>query len=143
MDIATEATIAATPATVWNIITDAERYPQWNPYIRELHGALTAGSLIDFRFALFAHITLTAHAQVLAVTAESELRLAGHLLASWFFRAEHYHLIEPIAEHCVRFRHGERFSGLAAMVLAPLIRVWAPGRYRAANLALKQRAERA
>jgi hypothetical protein len=143
MDIVTEATIAATRATVWNIITDAELYPQWNPYIRELHGALTAGSPIVFRFALFAHVTLPARAQVLVVSAESELRWAGHLLADWFFRAEHYHLLEPIAERSLRFHHGERFSGLAAMLLAPLIRAWAPGRYRAANLALKQRAERA
>jgi hypothetical protein len=37
--------------------------------------------------------------------------------------------------------HGERFSALLAIVLRPFLRLWAPGRYRAVNLALKQRAE--
>ena len=143
MEVATEVTIDASPETVWRILTDVQRYPQWNPYIRELHGKLALAESIEFRFALFWGITLPAQACVLAAVAEHELRWAGHLLWDRLFRAEHYHIIEPISERAVRFAHGERFSGVLTMVLVPFLRIWAPGRYRAVNLALKQRAERA
>ncbi len=139
--IDTEATVAAGRARVWQIIADVSRYPEWNPYIVELHGSLAPGAAIDFRFAVFAGLTLPASARVLAANPEAELRWAGHLVAEWLFRAEHFHLIEPLAEGTVRFRHGEIFSGLLASVLSPLIRLWAPGRYRAVNLALRHRAE--
>lgn len=142
MDVATELTIAASVEKVWGILTDVERYPQWNPYIRELRGTLAPGERIDFRFSLLGRITVPADARVLAVVPGRELRWAGHLLADGFFRAEHYHFIEPVSGQAVRFAHGERFSGVLMMVLWPFLRLWAPGRYRAANRALAQRAER-
>jgi len=143
MEVATEMTIDASSAVVWRILADAQCYPQWNPYIRELHGELAPGSALRFRFSLLGSITLPARARVLTVTVERELRWAGHLLGDGLFRAEHYHLLDPLAERKVRFRHGERFSGVLAVLLWPFLRIWAPGRYRAVNLALKQRAESA
>ena len=143
MEVATEVTIEASSAAVWRILTDAQRYPQWNPYIRELHGEIVPAAALGFRFSFWGSITLPAQARVLTVTVERELRWSGHLLRDGLFRAEHYHLLDPLAERKVRFRHGERFSGVLAVLLWPFLRLWAPGRYRAANLALKQRAESA
>jgi hypothetical protein len=141
MEIATEVTIAASSATIWRILEDVERYPQWNPYIRELHGKLAPGEPIRFRFALAWKIALPAKARVLAVAVERELNWAGHLLSERLFRAEHYHRLETVSDRSVRFHHGEHFSGVLAVLLWPFLRVWGPGRYRATNLALKQRAE--
>jgi len=141
MEIATEVTIAASSATIWRVLADVERYPQWNPYIRELHGKLAPGEPIRFRFALAWKIALPANARVLAVAVERELDWAGHLLSDRLFRAEHYHRLEPLSDRSVRFHHGEHFSGVLAVLLWPFLRVWGPGRYRATNLALKQRAE--
>jgi hypothetical protein len=142
MDVVTEVTISASSATIWKILLDTTQYPQWNPFVRELHGALEPGSTIAFRFALFNGVTVPARAQVLAANFRSELRWAGHLFAERFFRAEHFQVVEPLGANAECFRHGERFTGVAAMLLAPLIRLWAPGRYRAMNAALKLRAER-
>jgi hypothetical protein len=141
MEIATEVTIDAKSETVWRILADTARYPQWNPYIPELHGTLAPGEPIGFRFSLAGNITVPAKARVLTVAVDRELRWAGHFLADWLFRAEHYHVLEPISEDGVRLRHGELFSGILAVALRPFLRLWAPGRYRAVNLALKQRAE--
>ena len=141
MEVATEVTIAASSAIIWQILVDAERYPQWNPYIRVLHGKLATGESIRFRFAFRWNITVPATARVLIVEVERELNWAGHFLLDRLFRAEHYHRLEPLTDRTVRFHHGERFTGLLAIVLRPFLRVWAPGRYRAVNLALKQRAE--
>src|SRR5262245_9799808 len=141
MEIATEVTIDASSEIVWRILADSGRYPQWNPYIRELHGTLAPGESIQFRFSLVGKVTIPAQARVLTVAADRELRWAGHFLGDWLFRAEHYHVLEPISERTVRLRHGELFSGILGGALRPFLRLWAPGRYRAVNLALKQRAE--
>jgi hypothetical protein len=141
MKIATELTIDASSETVWRILTDTGRYPQWNPYIRKLHGTLARGEPIRFRFSLVGNMTIPAKARVLAVAADRELRWAGHFLADWVFRAEHYHVLEPVSERAVHLHHGELFSGILGSVLRPFLRLWAPGRYRAVNLALQQRAE--
>lgn len=139
--IDTEITIAAQQRVVWSILLDTACYHDWNPYIPRLHGALIAGYPIVFRFTLFGRISLPAKARVLVVNTPTELRWAGHFLADWLFRAEHYHRLETVNVTQTRFAQGEHFSGVLAVLLAPLLRRWAPGRYAAANLALQRYAE--
>jgi hypothetical protein len=144
MNVDTEIDIDASAADVWAILRDEQRYPEWNPYIPQLDGELRIGASLRFRFAIWTGgLTVPATARVLSIVHERELRWAGHLLFDALLRAEHYHLIDPIAPGRIRFRHGERFTGALAIILAPLIALWAPGRYRAVNRALKQRAEHA
>ena len=37
--ISTEIDIAAPPNEVWAVLTDYERYPEWNPFMVKLSGA--------------------------------------------------------------------------------------------------------
>lgn len=141
MEIATEETIAASSGRVWTILADVRRYPEWNPFIRSLQGTLGPGERIRFSFAVTSGFAVTVTGRLLAVVPGRELRWAGQLLVPWLFRAEHYHVLEPLGEGATRFRHGERFSGLLLPVAWPFLRVWGPGRYRAVNAALKLRAE--
>jgi hypothetical protein len=41
--IQTEVTINATASKVWQVLTDFEAYPQWNPFIRQIDGAIQPG----------------------------------------------------------------------------------------------------
>lgn len=36
--ISTEIEIAAPPATIWAVLTDYERYPEWNPFLTKISG---------------------------------------------------------------------------------------------------------
>jgi hypothetical protein len=38
-----EIEIKASSETVWNLLTDISRVPEWNPFIRRLQGKLEAG----------------------------------------------------------------------------------------------------
>lgn len=42
-EIKTEILIHATPAKVWAILTNFEDYPNWNPFIKSIQGAVKVG----------------------------------------------------------------------------------------------------
>lgn len=46
--------IDAPPARVWEVITDLQRYPEWNPFMRECHTTFKPGDPIDMKVQLFA-----------------------------------------------------------------------------------------
>ncbi|MCB0094658.1 MAG: SRPBCC domain-containing protein [Caldilineaceae bacterium] len=39
-------TIDASPQTIWAILTDAARYPEWDPYAERIEGTIAAGESI-------------------------------------------------------------------------------------------------
>ena len=47
--IAATIDIDAPPVDVWAVLTDLNRYPEWNPHIREGAGAVTAGRRLALR----------------------------------------------------------------------------------------------
>jgi uncharacterized protein YndB with AHSA1/START domain len=50
MKIISAATeIGAPPMTVWAVLTDLDRYPEWNPLFREASGEVAVGNLITLR----------------------------------------------------------------------------------------------
>jgi hypothetical protein len=140
-EIATEIEIDAPPARVWGVLVDTPRYPQWNPFIVELQGELSAAQEIKFSFRIPPAPRLPGRATVLKVVSGVELRWAGRLLWPWLFRAEHYHLLVPVEGGRTRLEHGEIFSGLAAALAWPLLRVFAQPGYARFNQALRERVE--
>lgn len=42
--IHTDVVVNASASKVWQVITDFEEYPQWNPFIRQVTGAARPGS---------------------------------------------------------------------------------------------------
>jgi hypothetical protein len=43
-DIHTEIVIDDPPEVVWQILTDFESYPEWNPFVRSIQGDLNRGA---------------------------------------------------------------------------------------------------
>ena len=42
-EVHSEIQINAAPEHVWEVLTNFERYPEWNPYIVKASGTLVAG----------------------------------------------------------------------------------------------------
>ena len=57
-----ETYIAATPAEVWDVLTDFARWPEWNPDVKDVHidGPVASGTEFSWR-AGRASITSTIH----------------------------------------------------------------------------------
>ncbi len=39
--------IEASPARVWEIVSDFDAYPEWNPFIRRIGGRMSVGSTLE------------------------------------------------------------------------------------------------
>ena len=139
-DIETEIVIAAPPAAVWQVLADFPKYPEWNPFILKVDGAVRSGAAVRYRFEFPRGVRIWAVAHILAFEPDRELVWTSHALSDVIFRGDHHFRIEPVETGSL-FRHGEHFSGALVPLAAPILRLQGPDIYAALNRALKQRVE--
>jgi hypothetical protein len=141
LELSTEIEIDAPPADVWRVLTDAEAYPEWNPFIRKLEGDLRPGERLEVRIEPPGGRGMTFKPKVLAAEPERELRWLGRLLVPGIFDGEHILRIEPLGESRSRFVQAERFRGLlVGMAGAGTLEKTKEG-FERMNAALKERVE--
>ena len=137
----TEIAIEATPARVWEILTDFAAYPTWNPFIPRISGSLEAGSRLDVQLQPPGGRGMRFRPTLLAAAPRKELRWLGHMGVPGVFDGEHQFHIEPQGANGVRFIQEERFSGLLAPLVLKFIERDTRQGFEAMNRALKARAE--
>ncbi len=132
--------IAASPATVWRILTDFSAYPEWNPFIRAIQGEARLGARLSVSIQPPGGRAMQFQPQVQEAQPQRVFSWLGRLLLPGLFDGRHEFRLEANAGG-TRLLHGESFSG----VLVPL--AWnsmqQPTRagFEAMNRALKARAE--
>ena len=138
--IETGTDIAAPRWRVWQVLTDVDRYPAWNPFITSVDGALREGSKLRVRLEPPGRRAVTFEPTVVALAQERELGWRGRLLVPGLLDGEHAFLLEERAGGC-RFRQAVRLSGVLVPLLgAGLIEATRRG-CEAMDAALKARAE--
>ncbi len=115
-ELYTEIEIGAPPEKIWQTLTEFEKFPQWNPFIRSISGELKVGAQLKVILQPPGGRDMTFRPKVLKVEPNREFRWKGKLLIPGLFDGEHIFTIEPLAEKRVRFIQRELFSG----VLVPL-----------------------
>jgi hypothetical protein len=137
----TEIEIQSSPDRVWSILTDFAAFPEWNPFIRRIHGSLETGSELEVLIQPSGAKAMTFRPQILVAEPSCELRWRGRLLIPGLFDGEHRFMIKAMPEGGVLFEHSEQFRG----ILVPLFRQSLDGDtkrgFTEMNLALKDRAE--
>ena len=108
----TSITIDAPVQTVWNVLTDLNQYPNWNPFIRKSTGAIVVGERIENEMQLPGQKPQTFRPKLLVVRPNKELRWLGSLGIPRIFDGEHYFQLEAINQHQTRLVHGEHFRGI-------------------------------
>lgn len=135
-EIITSITINAPVEKVWAVLTDFSRYPQWNPFVLSLTGAVKKGNKIKVKLP-----GMKFSPTVKAFEANKELRWLGHLFLPGLFDGEHrFELIKKETGN-TEFIHAERFTG----ILVPLFRKMLDGSTKAGfesmNKKLKEEVE--
>jgi hypothetical protein len=139
-EITSAIEIEATPQRVWEILTDFDAYPAWNPFIRRASGRPEPGAKLEVRIEPPGGRGMTFKPTVLAAEPDRELRWLGHLLLPKIFDGEHSFRIEPVGEGRVRFVQAERFTGALVPLFGKTLEQTRRG-FEQMNQALKDRAE--
>jgi hypothetical protein len=138
LDTAVE--IEAPAERVWEVLTDLEAYPTWNPFIRRAAGELRRGARIQVTVQPPGRSEFSFEPTLIAVEPGRELRWLGHLGVRGLFDGEHGFTIEPLGDNRVRFRHHEVMRGLLVPFLGGMLSDTERG-FHEMNRALKARVE--
>lgn len=139
--LVTEIEIQASPEQVWNVLTDFDSYPDWNPFIPYIKGILKPYAKLTVQITPPEGRVMTFRPEIQQV--ENHIRY--YWLGSWILPGlldgEHHFEIHPMGQGKVRFEQWERFYGLLVPVLWRMIKGPTRQGFQAMNTALKQRVE--
>jgi len=138
--IETTESIDASPERVWQVLTDLESYPEWNPFIIEGSGELRKGGKLKLRMQPPGGKAMNFSPTVLEADPARELRWLGRLVVPGIFDGEHWFSLEAEGEGGTRLVQGEKFSGILPRFTGRTLMRTEQG-FRALNAALKERAE--
>jgi hypothetical protein len=117
-ELNTEIVIQASPEKVWAILTDFDKYPDWNPFIKSIKGPAKVGRKITVRINPPEAKGLTFTPEVLAFEKNKEFRWQGHLFIPGLFDGEHKFELIQNGSGGTTFKHSETFKG----ILIPLFK---------------------
>ena len=133
--------IEATAERVWQVLTDFDAYPEWNPFIRRVNGRPEVDEQLVVRMRPSGTRGMTFRPTVLKVEPNRQLRWLGHLLVPGLFDGEHIFEIEELDEDRVLFVQREVFKGLLVPLLARSLDRDTQRGFEEMNRALRERAE--
>ena len=108
--------IQAPAATVWQVLTDTDRYQDWNPFMPRLSGRLAPGERLTITVRPGKR-TMTFRPTVLAFQDGGLIRWRGRLGMPGLFDGEHELRVEPVPDGGTRFLD-DTATGFAAMNIA-------------------------
>ncbi|HEX6067160.1 MAG TPA: SRPBCC domain-containing protein [Nitrososphaera sp.] len=137
-EIRTEIDIGASPARVWQVLTDFATYHEWNPFIRKIEGQPLEGTKLRIHITTPAGVKREYSPKVTRVVAEQELRWLGKMPG--LLSGEHIFTIEPAGENA-HLVHREVFVGLLASFFGASLDNDVKKGFEEMNAAMKKRAE--
>jgi hypothetical protein len=140
-EVSTGININAPASKVWKILTNFGDYPEWNPFLRWLHGDVSAGKKIAVRITPPGANGMTFKPTVLKFVANKEFLWLGHLLFPGLFDGEHIFELIDNGNGTTTFVQRERFSGILIPLFNKKLDVNTREGFELMNQQLKKKAE--
>jgi hypothetical protein len=142
-ELRTEIEISTNPEKVWMILSDFDKYDQWNPFINRIIGQAKEGSRIEIHIETPGGKNRKYEPTVTKVEQGRELRWIGKSSLPGFLNGEHIFTIERLQPERVRLVHREIFNGLLTSLFGKSLDTDVKKGFEEMNKALKERAEHA
>ncbi|MCX5973404.1 MAG: SRPBCC domain-containing protein [Coprothermobacterota bacterium] len=139
-EIRSDIEIRASVETVWQILTDFTKYPEWNPLIPRAIGTAEVGARVELTIPSGSKEKVL-RCTVIKVEPNRELCWQYHILLPGLFRAKHSFTLEPMGIDRVRFVNREVFGGLYLPFQAKELDTQTRRVFQEMDKALKVRAE--
>jgi hypothetical protein len=138
----TEIQISASPEKVWAILTDLQKYSEWNPFIKKAQGRTEIGEKLEVSIAPPDGKEMIFKPTVKSIIVNKEFSWLGRFLFPGIFDGEHIFIIEPKDDGCLLIQK-ENFSGLLVPLLWNGLDKDTRAGFELMNKSLKERAENA
>ena len=135
--INTSITINASKEKIWKTLTDFEKYPEWNSFIKSVTGEVKVGNQIQIKLQ-----GMTFKPIVLTFKENTELKWLGHLWFKGLFDGEHKFKLNDNGNGTTNFEQSENFSGILVKLFAKSLDKDTKNGFEQMNLELKLRAEK-
>jgi hypothetical protein len=135
-EIKTSIHINATPSTVWQVLTDFEKYPNWNPFIKEINGTVAQGASIQVNID-----NMQFKPTIITCVPNEQLSWLGKLFIKGLFDGQHNFRLEAQTDGTTIFHHTEQFSGLLVRLFASKLETNTKAGFEAMNKKVKIIAE--
>lgn len=139
--LATEIVINASAHTVWAILDDVDRYPEWKPLVPDIAGRTTVDEVLTIRLVQGGMPDLHLTPKIARIVGARELRWVSSLPNPEELTGEHVFKLTPLDEARCHLHHYEIFKGTLVEPMWPAIDTAARAAYEGMNQALKMRAE--
>lgn len=134
--ISTSIRIETSPEVIWDILTDFNAYPEWNPFIRSISGNLILGAKLKV-----ALMGMNFKPQIMELVPNKSFIWLGHLGMKGLFDGEHkFHIIDN-GDGSSTFEQSERFSGILVRLFSSSLDKNTKNGFIEMNKKLKLRAE--
>ena len=130
-----ELTIKASPEKVWQVLTDTDKYPEWNPTMKLLDGKMEVGNTLKYQFTQYADNISEIPAQVKQIIPNKLLNQGGGV--PFVITYDHRYILEQTT-YGTKVTIHEDYKGI-------YVPFWNPqpveDAYQRLNEALKKRVE--
>jgi hypothetical protein len=113
--------IAASAATIWNVLTDFERYPDWNPSLPSISGELRPGATVALTLGMPGRPSPKVKATLREVAVGRRLTWHGNAGADWLFAGDREFVIDEQPDGTVLFTHVEDVHGALFPIFCALM----------------------
>lgn len=136
-EIKTSITINASREKIWKILTDFEKYPEWNSFVKSVSGEVKVGNRIQVKLP-----GMTFKPVVLTFNENREFKWIGHLWFKGLFDGEHRFYLTDNGDGTTNFEHSEKFSGILVKLFSKSLDKNTKIGFEQMNIDLKFRAEK-
>jgi hypothetical protein len=136
--IRTEVVIYAPVNRVWEVLTDFDAYPSWNPFMMYIKGKVEEGAQIEVKMVPPGSKGMIFKPRVLKFQQNKEFRWLGHTVFPGLFDGEH--IFELVDHHngTTTFIQRENFRGMMVPLLKKSLDNGTKTGFEAMNAKLKQ-----
>jgi len=132
--------VDAPAARVWQVVSDFERYPEWNPFIVRAAGELRVGKRLDVTIVAPGMKPVSFRPRVLDVEPGHLVRWKGEFKLPGLFDGRHALTVDPLDGGRSRFTTHEEVTGILLPFAGRVMAASQQG-FELMARALKERAE--
>ena len=139
--LSTEILIEASPEEVWKVLTDFDRYPEWNPFITSISGKLKPRERLKVNIVPPGEKGTIFKPRVNHLKSAEIFSWVGHLFIVGLFDGHHIFELHQTEIGQTRFVHSEEFGGILVTFLWKKLQTSVRDGFEQMNEALKTRVE--